>query len=131
LTEVGKYNVKLVVEPINRYEIDTLNSSMEAYNFIKEYRLPLYLMLDTFHMNIEDVSIEASLLQCGELIKHIHFLDSNRLAPGMGHLEMIKIYGILKQIGYEGYLCLEALALPDAKTCAQKGIEFFKKIGLM
>ena len=125
-----KYDVKLVVEPINRYEINTLNASIEAYDFIQKCGLPLYLMLDTFHMNIEDVSIEDSLIKCQALIQHIHFVDSNRLAPGMGHMDMVKIYEVLKQIRYNGYLCLEALALPDGKTCAEKGIEFFNKIGL-
>ncbi|MBT9778929.1 TIM barrel protein [Clostridium sp. MCC353] len=123
--------VELVIEPINRYEINTLNSSEEAYRFIEETGLPLYLMLDTFHMNIEDRSVLGSLRLCGDRIRHIHFLDSNRLAPGMGHLDMEGIYRVLKEIRYDGFLCLEALAKPDGETCAKKGIEFFKKIGLL
>ncbi len=124
-----EYGVDLIVEPINRYEINTLNSSIETYDYIKKTGLPLYLMLDTFHMNIEDADIEESLLYCKDLIRHVHFLDSNRLAPGMGHTDMEIIYNVLKQIGYEGFLCLEALARPDAITCAEKGMEFFKKTG--
>ncbi|SFL97784.1 sugar phosphate isomerase/epimerase family protein [Pelosinus propionicus] len=125
-----QHGVKLLIEPINRYEINTLNSSQEAFEFIQKFNLPLFLMLDTFHMNIEDVSIEESFVHCQQLVRHIHFLDSNRRAPGMGHLEMTKIYELLKQLNYDGYLCLEALSLPDSKTCALKGIEFFAKIGL-
>jgi sugar phosphate isomerase/epimerase len=86
-------------------------------------------MLDTFHMNIEDVSIANSIKKCAPLIKHIHFLDSNRLAPGMGHLNMTEIYKTLLEIGYDGYLCLEALPLPSSRLCAQRGIEFFKEFG--
>ncbi len=123
--------VDLLIEPINRYEINTLNESCESYDFIKESGLPLYLMLDTFHMNIEDVSVEGSLRYCRELIKHVHFLDSNRLAPGMGHSDMASYYGVLQEIGYKGYLCLEALSRPDEHTCAEKGIEFFRKIGIV
>ncbi len=126
-----KYGVDLVVEPINRYEINTLCSSIEAYEYIEKSGLDLYLMLDTFHMNIEDVSIEASLRTCADRIRHIHFLDSNRLAPGMGHLDMKGIYGILQDIGYDGYLCLEALAKPTTEICASKGMEFFNSIGLV
>lgn len=123
-----KYGVDLVLEPINRYEINTLNSSLEAKAFIDDYQLPIYLMLDTFHMNIEDVSIEESFRVCGDLLKHVHFLDSNRLAPGMGHMDMRMIYRTLKEIDYQGYLCLEALALPDTETCAIKGMEFFRSV---
>lgn len=127
LPTASEYNVKLLIEPINRYEINTLNSSIEAYEFIKNSGLNLFLMLDTFHMNIEDVSIIESLRKCAPLIKHIHFLDSNRLAPGMGHLGMTEIYQTLQEIGYEGYLCLEALPLPSSEICAKQGIEFFKE----
>lgn len=122
--------VDLLIEPINRYEINTLNGSNEAYDFIVQSGLPLYLMLDTFHMNIEDVSIIDSLGYCAERLKHVHFLDSNRLAPGMGHLEMDRILQTLVAIGYDGYLCLEALPKPDAESCALSGIDYFKRNGL-
>jgi sugar phosphate isomerase/epimerase len=125
-----KYGVELLVEPINRYEINTLNESRESFDFIKRSGLPLGLMLDTFHMNIEDESIEGSLEYCRDLIRHVHFLDSNRLAPGMGHLDMKGIYEKLKGMGYEGYLCLEALAKPDGRTVAEEGAAFFRSIGL-
>lgn len=131
LPRAQSLGVDLLIEPINRYEINTLNESCESYDFIKESGLPLYLMLDTFHMNIEDVSVEESFRYCKELIKHVHFLDSNRLAPGMGHSKMERYYGVLQEIGYDGYLCLEALSRPDEHTCAEKGIEFFRKIGLV
>lgn len=126
-----RHGVDLVIEPINRYEINTLNSSEEAFYFIESTGLPVYLMLDTFHMNIEDRSIEESLYLCKDRIRHIHFLDSNRLAPGMGHLDMERIFEVLEEIKYRGFLCLEALARPDGVTCAKKGIEFFRKIGLL
>ncbi len=125
-----KHGVKLLVEPINRYEINTLNGSCESFDFIRESGLPIYLMLDTFHMNIEDTSIEGSLEYCRDLIRHIHFIDSNRLAPGMGHLDMLGIHEKLKELAYTGYLCLEALPKPDARTCAEKGIAFFRKAGI-
>ena len=121
--------IDLVVEPINRYEINTLNGSNESYDYIESSGLPLYLMLDTFHMNIEDVSIIESLRYCKDRIKHIHFLDSNRLAPGMGHLDMDGIYHELQSMSYEGYLCLEALPKPDPLTCARQGSDYFKTIG--
>ena len=126
-----KVSVDLVIEPINHNEINTLNSSSSALRFIKEYDLPMYLMLDTYHMNIEDGDINESFRLCKDYIKHVHFLDSNRLAPGMGELDMIGIFNTLLSIGYDGYLCLEALRYPSGKAVAEKGVEFFKKVGLM
>jgi len=121
-TELG---VPLVIEPINRYEINTMCSSLEALSFIERFSLPVGLMLDTFHMNIEDVSLPASLRVCARYVRHVHFVDSNRLAPGMGHLDMRFLLKTLKEIGYDGYLCLEALDRPDGLTVARKGMEFF------
>lgn len=122
------YGVPLLIEPINQYEIDNLNSSVEALEFIEKTGLPLHLMLDTFHMNIEDVSLEESFYRCKDYIKHIHFVDSNRLAPGMGHLDMMKLFEVIKEIDYAGYLCLEALRKPDSMTVAKAGMDFFKKV---
>jgi len=123
--------VPLMVEPINRYEINTLNSSIESCDYIRESGLPLYLMLDTFHMNIEDVSIHESFRYCRNYLRHVHFLDSNRLAPGMGHLDMESIIQTLREIDYRGFLCLEALPEPDTATCAGRGAEFFQAAGLI
>lgn len=117
--------VPLILEPINRYESDHLNSSMEALDFIKKSGLPLYLMLDTFHMNIEDVDLAECFRRCAPYTKHIHFVDSNRLAPGMGHLNMAELYRTLEKLDYSGYLCLEALPLPSGSECARMGAKFF------
>lgn len=120
--------VDLVIEPINRYEINTINSAREGIDFVKKTGLPLYLMLDTFHMNIEDVDICNILLEGLPYTKHIHFLDSNRLAPSMGHLDMETYYHALKEAGYKGYLCLEALPHPTSDECAAIGAKFFKSM---
>lgn len=128
LPTAERCGVDLLIEPINRYEINTLNNSLEAYAFIQQYQLPVYLLLDTFHMNIEDVSPEESFRRCMPIVKHIHFLDSNRLAPGMGHMDMAGLYHLLLGLGYKGFLCLEALPQPDGWTCAKRGREFFERM---
>lgn len=118
--------VALLIEPINRYEINTINSVREGVEFLRRTGLPMYLMVDTFHMNIEDVEIGSELLNALTFTKHIHFLDSNRLAPSMGHLDMEAYYHMLNKAGYEGYLCLEALAdKVSSDECAVRGAEFF------
>lgn len=121
--------VYLLLEPINRYEINTINSVEEGMDYIIRSGLPLYLMNDLFHMNIEDRDMEEMLLKSLPYTKHIHFLDSNRLPPSMGHLDMERYYRLLEQAGYDGYLCLEALAgRENPDKCAAIGAEFFRKM---
>lgn len=118
--------VPLLIEPINRYEINTILSVRDGIDFIQRSGLPIYLMNDLFHMNIEDVDMERTLLQALPYTKHIHFLDSNRLSPGMGHLDMARYYRLLEAAGYDGFLCLEALPMGvSADECAARGAEFF------
>ena len=121
--------VPLLLEPINRYEINTILSVREGLDFIRRSGLPIYLMNDLFHMNIEDVDIGGMLLESLPYTRHIHFLDSNRLPPGMGHLDMERYYRLLENAGYSGYLCLEALpGKLDPDMCAARGAEFFRRM---
>ena len=82
----GRAGVKLILEPVNRYEINFINSLDDGVELIKKLGINgLGLMPDVFHMNIEDVSIAGNLKKYIEYIDYIHFADSNRLAPGWGH----------------------------------------------
>lgn len=113
--------ITLCIEPVNRYEINTLNRLDEVLEFIEAYRFhPLKILPDTFHMNIEDASIEKAILSAAGKIGHVHIADSNRLAPGFGHLNYPSIIKSLKETGYDGYLTVEALPLPDPVECAKQ-----------
>ena len=58
-------------------------------------------------MNIEEVSLAEALRSAGQLLGHVHFVDSNRWAAGFGHTEMGPIIKALRDIGYDGYLTAE------------------------
>lgn len=74
-----KKNVVLLIEPINRYEINLINTLQEGIRLIEELGMDnLKLLPDTFHMNIEEKSIEESLIEAKQYIGYIHFADSNR-----------------------------------------------------
>lgn len=119
--------IKLCLEPINRYEINTLNNVDECMDFIERYNLnKLGLLLDAFHMNIEEASIEGSILKAGKYIEHFHSPDSHRLATGTGHLNYNSILKTLKKVNYTGYLMVEAFPKPDAYNCAAQSIKFLK-----
>ena len=119
-TEFAKeYNIRLTLEPVNRYESNFINTLNEGVEFIKRVGASnLGLLADTFHMNIEEVSIYDSIVQAKDYITHVHFADSNRWAPGCGHLDFTKIVQTLKKIGYQGYVSAEILPLPDSDSCA-------------
>ena len=129
-TEFAKeYNVRLVLEPVNRYESNFINTLNEGIEFIKRVGASnLRLLADTFHMNIEEVSIYDSIIQAKDYISHVHFADSNRWAPGCGHLDFEKIVQALKKINYQGYVSAEILPLPDPDNCARLTIEHLNKI---
>lgn len=107
--------VRLILEPVNRYETRLINTVQEALDFLQRFALPpLGLLPDTFHMNIEEVSIEGSLLLAGERCAHLHLADSNRHVPGKGHTPFIPILEALQAIHYPGYLGLECIPAGDA-----------------
>jgi len=124
-----KYNVGLTLEPVNRYESNFINTLNEGTEFIKRVGASnLGLLADTFHMNIEEVSIYGSIIQAKDYISHIHFADSNRWAPGCGHLNFAKIVQTLKKIDYQGYVSAEILPFPDSDSCARLTAEHLNKI---
>ncbi|HAJ32114.1 MAG TPA: sugar phosphate isomerase/epimerase [Candidatus Atribacteria bacterium] len=129
-TEFAKsYNVRLTLEPVNRYESNFINTLSEGIEFIKRVGATnLGLLADTFHMNIEEVSIYDSIIQAKNFITHVHFADSNRWAPGCGHIDFKKVIETLKKINYQGYVSAEILPLPDPNSCARLTIEHLNKI---
>jgi len=124
-----EYNIRLTLEPVNRYESNFINTLDEGIKFIKRVGAPnLGILADTFHMNIEEVSIYDSIVQAKDYITHVHFADSNRWAPGCGHLDFAKIVQTLKKINYQGYVSAEILPLPDPDNCARLTVEHLNKI---
>lgn len=111
--------VELIVEPVNRYEVNFINNCDEGLAIIKETGRPcVKLMPDLFHMNIEDASFRAAFEAARDYISYVHVADSNRLAPGWGHMPFDEIFEILRDIDYEGYLTAEILPKPEPDQAA-------------
>ncbi len=121
--------VRIAFEPINRYETSLLNAVEGGLEFIREVGGDnLGMLLDTFHMNIEEPSIEESIRNAGDRIFHFHYADSNRWYPGAGHLDFHSILTALKETGYAGYLSGEHRPDPEPSEAARLGLENMKKI---
>jgi sugar phosphate isomerase/epimerase len=117
--------VTLILEPVNRYETDFINSVEEGIEVMKKIdRKNMMLMPDTFHMNIEDKQIGPVLAKNIDYIKYIHFADSNRLAPGEGNLNFQEIFDYLLEAKYDGWITAEILPDPDPDTAASQTASF-------
>jgi len=116
--------VKMALEPINRYETDYINRVEEALGLIGD-RKNLGLLIDSFHMNIEEASIERSIALSLPHLFHVHLADSNRLAPGWGHLDF---EAVLRALGdYDKYMSAE-IFYEDRLEAAKQTIDFIRDV---
>lgn len=135
LRESGQYaeplGVNLSLESWNRYETIFLNRLDQAADLWRETGLSNGgIQGDTFHMNIDEDSIVDAFRDHGSLLQHVHLADSNRAAPGFGHLDFEPILKVLIEVGYDGYLSFELLpasADPFAVLQAGGADDFFDK----
>jgi sugar phosphate isomerase/epimerase len=132
LNELGSHaesrNVPLIYEPLNRYEtnlVTTVEAGVKLLNSLPTKNVKL--LADLFHMNIEEADIAAAIRAGAGHIGHVHFVDSNRKAAGLGHMNFTPIAAALKETGYNGYASAEGLPLPDSDTAAGYTIEAFHK----
>ena len=125
----SRRGVTLLLEPINRYETNVVNTLESGLQLIGRLGVPgLKLLPDTFHMNIEEASIPASLRQAGPAVGYVHFADSNRLAPGWGHLDFAGVLSTLQAVGYRGPLGIEVLPGPDDLATARQAVQHVRSL---
>jgi sugar phosphate isomerase/epimerase len=124
-------DVRIALEPINRYETSLINSATEGLELLNEVGAEnLGLLLDTFHMNIEEPSIEESIKLCGARIFHFHVADSNRWYPGAGHIDFESVLAALYDTGYTGFVSGEFMPEPEPNISAQRAIEFLRRLNI-
>jgi sugar phosphate isomerase/epimerase len=121
--------VPFLYEFLNRYETNLFNRVGDSLEFLKTLRTQnVKVLCDLFHMNIEESDIAAGLRLAGPKVGHVHFADSNRRAIGFGHTDMKPVMTALRDIGYDGYLSAEVLALPDSQAAAEQTIRYFLQL---
>jgi len=119
LTELAEArDVRLLVEPLNRYETPVCNTVAEARAFAEAVGSPAVVpMADVFHMQIEEADPLATLAREVGTLGYVHLADSNRLEPGQGHTDFAATVSTLAASGYDGYLGLECrLSSPGEAT---------------
>ena len=121
--------VRFALEPMNRYETDLIHTAAQGMELIERVGADNFgLLLDTFHMNIEEADIGESIRACGDRIFHFHVADSNRWYPGAGHLDFGAILDDLEGTGYRGFVSGEFMPLPDADTAARNGVDYLRAL---
>lgn len=136
--------VKLALEPLNRFETYFLNTAEDAVRLVKEVDSPwVGIHLDTFHMNIEEKSLYQAIKQAGKHLFHVHTCENDRGTPGEGHVEWNEVFQALREINYQGDLVIESFVpgvkeiaraasiwrplAPDSDYIARQGLAFLKK----
>ncbi|HEY7756719.1 MAG TPA: sugar phosphate isomerase/epimerase family protein [Nitrososphaeraceae archaeon] len=104
----SNYDIDLLIEPLNRYSTPICTNSEDAKYIVKLVdRENVGIMLDTFHMNIEEDSIHDAIVNSNTMLKHVHISDNNRKMPGFAHIDFENVIGALKRIKYSKFLTFE------------------------
>lgn len=144
--QMAKANgLEIALEPLNRFESDLVNTAEDVLRLISDINHPsAKVLLDGFHMSIEETNIEKAIVRAGEKLIHVQVSENHRGIPGTGQTDWIAVRNGLERIGYKGAVCIESFT-PEIKELAgavciwknlaesqdgfaEQGITFLKKL---
>lgn len=121
-------DVKLVLEPLNRYSTPYCSNYEDTKPILKECD-NMFLMLDTFHMNIEEDDFSDTIVKSRHKLAHMHFADNNRKMPGEGHIDFETIINTLKSINYSHSISFEpTITESNYLDKIKAGFDFIKNL---
>ncbi|MDG6907249.1 MAG: sugar phosphate isomerase/epimerase, partial [Nitrososphaerota archaeon] len=135
--------IKIAIEPICRYDNSLLNTVQQAKSFVSKVgKSNVGLLLDTFHLNIEEKSIKSAIVDAGSSLFHFHACENDRGVLGTGHIDWDEIADALDEIEYDSWLSIESFNPKEVKLAsrmklwrsmaknqdelARKGLEFLR-----
>jgi D-psicose/D-tagatose/L-ribulose 3-epimerase len=102
-------NVKLALEPLNRFETDMINVVSQGWDFIRQTGMEnVGFHLDTFHMHLEEKNSAAAIRAAHPRIFHFHACENDRGVPGTGQVHWDEVAEALKEIDYDGPVVIES-----------------------
>jgi D-psicose/D-tagatose/L-ribulose 3-epimerase len=105
------------MEVVNRFEQFMLNTSAEGIAYVEAVGSPnAKILLDTFHMNIEEDFVGDAIVQAGDKLGHFHVGENNRMPPGFGHIPWTEIGAALRKIKYQGHVVMEPFLMPGGQV---------------
>jgi len=106
-----KSNIVLAPEAVNRFECYLYNTMADLKKMVEQVNHPnLGAMYDTHHSNIEEKSQSEALKTIAPVLKHVHISENDRGTPGSGQVQWNDVFPTLKEIGYDGWLTIEAFS---------------------
>jgi D-psicose/D-tagatose/L-ribulose 3-epimerase len=141
----GDHGVVLCVEPLNRFETSFINLAQQAIEVVDRVNHPAcQILLDTFHMNIEEKSLGNAIRAAGKRLRHVHACENDRGAPGSGNVTWSEVAQGLSDIHYDGPVVIESFTskvksiaraaaiwrslAPSQDALAKDGLTFLKKL---
>jgi sugar phosphate isomerase/epimerase len=114
----AEMHLSLAMEVLNRYESHLLNTASQAVEFVSAVAASnVGILLDAYHMNIEEADPVHAILEAGDALFLFHAADSNREAAGRGHTDFVSLMRALNRVSYEGDVVIECTASgPDPFT---------------
>jgi D-psicose/D-tagatose/L-ribulose 3-epimerase len=120
LQELGPYaderDVTVALEYLNRFEMYLTNTAADLAELVRTVDHPrIRMMYDTFHAHIEEKAPAEALRACADVLVHIHLSESDRSTPGAGQVAWDETFGAIREIGYDGWIVIEAFgdSLPE------------------
>lgn len=118
------------LEPLNRFEAHLLNTVDQAVAYAARVGGDgIGILYDTFHANIEEKAPLAALraLHASGNLSHVHISENDRGTPGRGHAPLRETIGVLKELGYDGWLTIEAFGrgVPELAAATRVWRDFF------
>jgi D-psicose/D-tagatose/L-ribulose 3-epimerase len=139
------HGVVLCVEPLNRFETSFINLASHVIELVDRVAHPAcQVMLDTFHMNIEEQSLGDAIRAVGPRLRHFHSCENDRGTPGQGHVPWSDVAAALRDINYDGPVVIESFTsqvkaiaraaaiwrplAPSQDALAREGLAFLRKL---
>ena len=144
-TYAASLQLKLAIEPLNRYETDFINTAEQALQMVNDVNHEsIFVHLDSYHMNIEEKDPAKAILAAGAKLGHFHACGSDRGTPGGDQINWQKIVAALKQVNYDKSIVIESFTTdvkviakaasiwrdfePSQEDIAEKGVKFLKSV---
>jgi D-psicose/D-tagatose/L-ribulose 3-epimerase len=126
----AELNLRLAMEVLNRYESHLLNTATQAVDFVTKVGTPnVGILLDAYHMNIEEADPVMAILDAGEHLFLFHAADSNRQAVGRGHTDFLALVRALRRVDYAGDVIIECTAAGPDPFTPVKGAGWRDEVG--
>jgi D-psicose/D-tagatose/L-ribulose 3-epimerase len=117
------FGITYCTEVVNRFETMIMNTAIEGVEYVNQLNSHnAKIMLDTFHMNIEEKSIGDAILTAGEKLANIHLGERNRQLPGQGDIDFDEIFSKLKAINYKGIATIESFIVTGGQIGKDVGL---------